>query len=64
MAQWTNFQRIKRFVNPMWPYITCEKSVCLHLVEPSLTAGRLAGSLTVQQMKFMQGLKFLRFAVD
>ena len=34
-------------------FITCEKSGGLHLAEPSLTAGRLAGWLT----KFGRGLK-------
>ena len=29
--------------NPPQLYITCEKSGDLHLAEPSLTAGRLAG---------------------
>ena len=39
MAQWTNFQRIKKFVNPMLLYITCENSGGLHLAEPGFTAG-------------------------
>ena len=39
MAQWMNFQRIKKFVNGTRPYITCEKSGGLHLAEPGLTAG-------------------------
>ena len=37
MAQWT---RIEKFVNQTRQYITCEKSECLHPVEPGLTAGR------------------------
>ena len=41
MAQWTNFQRIKRFVNPMQLYIPYEKSVGLHLAELGLMAVRL-----------------------
>ena len=58
MAQWTNLQRTKKFVNPMRLYITCEKSGGLHLAEPGLTAGWLAVRPAVCQMKFGQGLKF------
>ena len=43
MAQWTNLQRIEKFVNGTRLYITCEKSGGLHLAEPGLTAGWLAG---------------------
>ena len=32
MAQWTNLQLIKRFINPTQPYITCEKSEGLRRV--------------------------------
>ena len=42
MAQWTNFQGAKRFINRTQLYIPCEKSGGLHLVEPGLMAGRLA----------------------
>ena len=42
MAQWMNLQRMEKFVNGMQLYITCEKSGCLHLAEPGLTAGWLA----------------------
>ena len=45
MAQWTNLQRIKIFVNPVRLYLTSERSGGLHLVEPGLTAGREASSL-------------------
>ena len=44
MAELSNSQQIKRFVNPTQPYITCEKSVGLHLAEPGVTAGRLVCS--------------------
>ena len=47
MVQWTNLQRIEKFVNPMRLYITCEKSGGLHLAELGCTAGR--------QTKFGQG---------
>ena len=40
--QWTNLQRIKRFINQTQFYITCEKSGGLHLAELGLMAGRLA----------------------
>ena len=43
MVKWTNFRQIKRFVNSMRLYITCEKSGGLHLAEQGLTAGRQAG---------------------
>ena len=48
----------KKIVNSTQLHITCEKSEGLHLVEPGITAGRLAGRPAVQQMKFGQGLKF------
>ena len=60
MAQWTNLQRIEKFVNPTRLYITCGKSGGLHLAEPGVMAGRLAGQL----MKFGRGLKFLKLALD
>ena len=42
MAQWTDLQRIEKFVNPdATVRIACEKSGGLHLVEPGLTAGSL-----------------------
>ena len=46
MAQWTNLQEIKKFVNPMKLYITYGKSGGLHLAEPGLTAdGRQVGEI-------------------
>ena len=56
MAQWTNLQQTGKFVNCMRLYITCEKSVGLHLAEPGLMEGRLT--------KLEQGLKFQKLAVD
>ena len=41
--QGTNLQRIKKFVNWTRLYITCEKSEGLHLAEPGLMGGWLAG---------------------
>ena len=43
MAQWINRLRNKIFVNPPPLPLLCEISGTLHLVQPSLTAGRLAG---------------------
>ena len=53
MVQWTNLQRINRFVNLMRLYISHEKSEVLHLVELGLIAGRQA----IQQTQYGQGLK-------
>ena len=50
MAQWTDLQRIKNFVNRTQQYATCEKSGGLHLAEPGIMAGWLT--------KFVQGLKY------
>ena len=47
MVQWMDLQRIGKFVNLTWLYITHEKSGGLHLAEPGFTeAGRQAGWLT------------------
>ena len=43
MAQWTDLQRIEKFVNQMRLYATCEKSGDLHLAKPGFMAGRQAG---------------------
>ena len=46
MAQWVNHLRNKIFVNvPPLPLL-CEISGALHLAQPGLTAGRLAGWLS------------------
>ena len=45
MAQWMNLQRIEKFVNGTRLYITCQEFGGLHLAEPGLTAGWLAGWL-------------------
>ena len=51
MAQLTNLQRIEKFVNGTRLYITCEKSGGLHLAEPGLTAGWLAGRRNFEILK-------------
>jgi len=62
MAQWTNIQRMSKFVNPTQSYISCENFGILHLVETDLAAGRLAGWLADKiQRKFKI---FLKLAVD
>ena len=43
MAQWVNRLRNNIFVNPLPLPLLCEISGALHLVQPVLTAGRLAG---------------------
>ena len=70
MAQGTDYQRIKKFVNRTRLYANCEKSGGLHLAERGLTAGWQAGRLACRQAgwlagwlaswptKFGRGLKF------
>ena len=48
MVQWTNLQRIEKFVNQTQLYITWEKSGRLHLMEPGLAAGWLVGRPSVR----------------
>ena len=45
MAQWVNHFRNNIFINPppLHVPLLCEISKALHLVQPDLTAGRLAG---------------------
>ena len=43
MAQWVNHLRNNIFVNPPTLPLLCEISGALHLAQPGLTAGRLAG---------------------
>ena len=43
MAQWVNRFRNNIFVNPPPLPLSCEISGALHLAQPGLTAGRLAG---------------------
>ena len=45
MAQWVNRLRNNIFVNPPPLPLSCEISGALHLAQPGLTAGRLAGWL-------------------
>ena len=43
MAQWVNRLRNNIFINPPPLPLSCEISGPLHLAQPGLTAGRLAG---------------------
>ena len=43
MAQWVNHLQNNIFVNPPPLPSLCESSGALHLAQPGLTAGRLAG---------------------
>ena len=45
MAQWVNRLRNNVFVNPPPLPLSCENSGALHLAQPGLTAGWLAGRL-------------------
>ena len=49
MTQWINVLRNNGFVNPTRLPLLCEKTGALAIVEPGLTAGRQAGSLTGRQ---------------
>ena len=48
MAQWVNRLRNKIFVNPPPLPLLCEISGALHLAQPGLTAGWLAGRPSVR----------------
>ena len=43
MVQWVSRLRNSIFVNPPPLFLSCEISGALHLAQPGLTAGRLAG---------------------
>ena len=45
MAQWVNRLRNNIFINPLPLPLLCEISGALHLAQPGLTAGWLAGRL-------------------
>ena len=52
MAQWVNRLRNNIFVNPLLLPLLCEISGALHLVQPVLTAGRLADEIQIKISKF------------
>ena len=41
--QWVNYLRNNIFINPPPSILLCQISGALHLAQPGLTAGRLAG---------------------
>ena len=49
MAQWVNRLRNKIFVNPPPLPLLCKISGALHLAQPGLMAGRLAGHPSVRR---------------
>ena len=63
MAQWVNRLRNNIFVNPPPLPLSCEISGALHLVQPGLTAGRLADEIQVNFEIFKIGcrLKYSSF---
>ena len=63
MAQWVNRVRNNIFVNPLPLPLSCETSGALHLVQPGLTAGWLAGRPAGWLMKCRRILKFSKLAV-
>ena len=63
MAQWVNRLRNNIFVNPPPLPLSCEISGALHLAQPGLTAGWLAGRLASRLTKYRRILKFSKLAV-
>ena len=61
MVQWVNCLWNNIFVNPLPSLLLCEISKALHLVQPSLTAGRQADRLADE---IQVNLKILEFATD
>ena len=60
MAQWVNRLQNNIFVNLPPLLLSCEISGVLHLAQPGLTAGWLAGRLT----QCRRILKFSKLAID
>ena len=54
MAQWVNCLRNNIFVNPPPLPLLCEISGALHLAQPGLTAGRLAGKRNTGEFQNFQ----------
>ena len=52
MAQWVSRLRNNIFVNPPPLPLLCESSGALHLAQPGVTAGWLAGRQAGRQTKF------------
>ena len=54
MAQWVNCLRNNIFVNPPPLPLLCEISGALHLAQPSLMVGRLAGRRNTDEFRNFQ----------
>ena len=54
MAQWVNHLRNNIFVNLQPLSLLCEISGALHLAQPGLTAGRLAGRRNTGEFRNFQ----------
>ena len=63
MAQWVNRLRNNIFVNAPPLPLLCEISGALHLAQPGLTAGWLAGRLAGWLTKYSRISKFSKLAV-
>ena len=67
MVQWVNRLRNNIFVNPPPLPLSCEISGALHLAQPGLMAGRLAGrqvdeiQVNFENFKIGRRLKYLSF---
>ena len=57
MVQWANRLRNNIFVNPPPLPLLCEISGALHLAQPGLTAGRLAGWLADEIQLIFENFK-------
>ena len=63
MAQWVNRLQNNIFVNPPPLPLSCEISGALHLAQPGLMAGRLAGRQAGWLMKYRRISKFSKLAL-
>ena len=63
MAQWINRLRNNIFINPPPLPLSCEISGALHLAQPGLTAGWLAGWQAGRLTNYRRILKFSKLAV-
>ena len=53
MVHWINVLRNNSFINPTRLPLLCEKTGAPAIVEPGLTAGRLAGWEAIRQMNVL-----------
>ena len=57
MAQWVNRLWNNIFINPLLLPLSCEISGALHLTQPGLTGGRLAGRLADELQVNLENFK-------